>query len=241
MMVVAAAALALQLRHSHPYHRFPHRLQCRLPRRLLRRRLLLRLHRLPHHRRLPYQVLPTPTRSRIELLEAELREANIARGQLEVALAIVAEAVEATRARVEEVLPMELDEVAPMATEATEDSATFDSVDESTVDSDDDSVSEGETEPDLTAAQQWSLVWGAAKARAEAKAKATKAAAKAAGKTVEPAKDWDIETFRRIETATQKPRTVPVAANAPTGKAFDRGCKGPIKHARQGFAGAVQF
>ena len=71
------------------------------------------------------------TRTRVEQLEADLDEAMAVRRQLERALAAAAEELEATRARVEEVLPMELDEVTP-----TEDARPLGPADEPTVESD---------------------------------------------------------------------------------------------------------
>jgi hypothetical protein len=171
----------------------------------------------------------------VEELELELEEANSMRQQLEAALAAAAEEVATTRARVEEVLPLELDEV--VHADGTDPYPT--PIADPMLDSDDNS--EDELEPELTVVKQWSQLWGTAKAKAEATAKAAKVAAKAAGKTVVPARDWDLETFRRVETMVQRRRAEPVTSQAPIGKPFDKGKKGPIQHPRTGLAGAVQF
>jgi hypothetical protein len=167
-------------------------------------------------------------------LELELGSTNDACRQLEAALAEAAEEVERMRTRFVELLPMGLDEeLLP----AAGDTAALDPVDEPTVESEDNSDEEEESAPQLTAVQQWSQLWGHAKVKAQAKAKAAKAMAKA----LDPATDWDLETFRRTETATKNRRAVPVTSGGPTGRPFDKGKKGPIKHARQGLLGAVQF
>ena len=92
------------------------------------------------------------TRSRVEELEAELEEAHAKQRQLEAALLAAADEVEKTRARVEDVLPMELDEVTP-----TEDVRPLDPADEPTVESDDLSEEE-EAAPQPSAAQQWAQI-----------------------------------------------------------------------------------
>ena len=177
-------------------------------------------------------------RSRVEELEAELGEANVLRRQLEAALAAAAEEVQTTRARFEELLPMGLDEEPPLNSEGT---AALNPADEPTVISGDESEGEEAPPPQLTSAQQWNQLWGQAKAKAKAAEVAAKAAAKAKAKPSNPATDWSLEDFRRVETATKNRRAVPVTSAAPAGRSFDNGQKGPIKHPRQGLAGAVQF
>ena len=159
------------------------------------------------------------------------------RQQLEEALAAAAEEVETIRARVEEVLPMALDEAAPA--NGTSGSPTLSPTEEPTLDSDDNS--EEELEPELTSAQQWSQLWKGAKAKAQAQAKTEKATLKVAGKAVDPAKDWNLETFQRVETTVQSRRKVPVTSQVQIGKPFRKGAAGPIKHPRTGLAGGVQY
>jgi hypothetical protein len=120
----------------------------------------------------------------VEELEQQLEEANAVRRQLEVALETAAEEVAATRARVEEVLPTVFDEAAPADGSGGTRILSPAEV-EPTFESDDDDVSDGEPEPVLTAAQQWSQLWSGAKAKAEVKAKAGKAAKRAAGQSVD--------------------------------------------------------
>ena len=172
-------------------------------------------------------------RTRVDELELALEEANTARRQLELALATAAEELEATHARVEELLPLGLDkEPAPGVG-----GPALDPVDEPTVLSDDNSDTEVPTP-----AQQWSfLSWSNFKATAQAKIKAAKEAARAAGKKQDPATDWNLETFRRVETTTKSRRGVPITSQAPATKPFRKGKEGPIQHERQGLAGAVQF
>ena len=175
----------------------------------------------------------------MEELEQQLVEANAVRQQLEAALDAAAKEVAETRLRVEQILPMALEELPRVADR--DGAAPLCPAEEVTLDSDDNSELDEEAIPQLTAAQQWSLLFGNAKAKAEATAKATKAAAKAMGRVIDPAIDWDHETFRRVETATKNRRAVPVTSVGLTGKPFRKGQLGPIKHPRHGLAGAVQY
>ena len=162
----------------------------------------------------------------MEELEQQLEEANAVRRQLEVALNAAAEEVATARVQIEEV-------GAAVTSDAIMDNAPVE--EEPTLDSDDDdSDNETEEPTPVSAAEQWKRMWDTAKAKARAKAKTATTA-----EELRPAKDWDIETFRRVETTVQTKRSVPIA-NKKMPKPR-KGKNGAISHSRLGLAGSVQY
>lgn len=150
-------------------------------------------------------------------------------GSLEAALEAAADEIASVRAQLDE------------AVEAAAAAAPILAPDhEPTVDSDDASSLDGEEEaevPVASAAEQWKQLFLGAKAKAASKAKAL--AMTKSDEELRPAKDWDIETFRRVETTVQTKRTVPITNKEV--RPPRKGKAGAIRHERMGLAGAVQY